>query len=108
MRGVSSLYAELALLLAVLAAGSTLLTALAGIDAGVHQRPPRVCGYLVRGKLVVASWEERPVAVKLVCPGSGELAEVEVEPGAWVLEPPCPDVVLVSSGYVITPVEVIP
>lgn len=109
LRGVSSLYAELALLTVIAGVGAAIIgvaTSMASSAARVEP-PPRVAAYLVRNKTVIVSWDDRVLKVALVCPGTGVVRSVEVVRGAHVLDCSCEGLALVVSGYVIKAVRVL-
>lgn len=109
MRGVSSLYAELAMLAVVAGIGATVAGIASSIasSAARVEPPPRVAAYLVYNKTVIASWDDRVLKVALVCPGVGAVYSVEVARGVHVFDWGCEDLMIVTSKYVIKAVRVL-
>ncbi|MEM0487320.1 MAG: hypothetical protein QW196_01325 [Sulfolobales archaeon] len=109
IRGVSSLYIELALLTVVLGVGSILLGVATSIASSVAKvdPPPKIAAYLVYNKTVVVSWDDRVLELEFVCPNIGVVDSVKIMRGVYVGSNSCDDVLLVVAGYVIKPTRVI-
>lgn len=56
--------------------------------------------------MVIANWGDCPYSVRVMCVDEGTYEEVEVRPGAYLLNTTCSDVIITYYDYVIRPTRV--